>query len=202
MFLLNCPRVVILDIDGTLANTNIDWIGVRKILKEKFGVWISEAPLAENIVKYLSGRELEEALRIIEDIEMESARALMPDEELRNILKDIKMYGIKISVVTYRSRRSAIAILKQLRILDLIDYIVTRDYSNYRVQQLKYVLNSTGSSPRDVVFISDKEFDCRNANLVGIKSCYVVSSGSTNELVPKETKLILRKILNNLSRCY
>lgn len=190
-------RALIIDVDDTLVVTSIDWGRVRSRLREELGVEIPEKPLAEKIrLRIKSSSKLTKALKIIEEEEMLSAKAVRRDDELVALLNELRGRRVRIAIVTLRSRASAEEVLRRLGIYSLIDILVTREDSVSRAEQLKIAVSALGVKNDEVIFLGDTEIDEGSARLLGIKY-RGVSKGPNARGVPQDLKRFLKHLIHS-----
>ncbi len=197
----NVLRAIILDIDGTLVNTGLNWCEVRRALKEVVGTADIPKPLAKSLPEIVKEKDkLVRAFKLIEKLELESALGVNRDVELVELLKQFKeKYKLKLAVVTLRAKNSALIILSKLGILNLIDVLVTREETPDRKSQLIRILNNLGLSRTEVIFLGDTEEDLRAGRELGIRTRLMPGHYNTVG-VPKELKKFLRELKKFLGR--
>ncbi len=193
-------RALILDIDGTLVKSSIDWKLVRRKLAG-LGITVGKEPVAEAINRLFStNRELAlRAEREVRRVEWASALMVRRDEELINLLTGVKELGLKLAVVTLRGRRSAEEVLRRLGIIDLIDELVSREDECVRAKQLDLVIRRLRVSRDEALFLGDTFLDVRAAGELGVKFSLIDSSNDRINTVPKGLKDLLRRLLSRLS---
>ncbi len=193
---MKCFKLVIIDLDGTLVGTKIEWDVIRERVREVLRL-SREAPLkplATTLLKLWRGREgFEEALKIIEEAELRSIEGAKYYGGIRDLIKELKELGVKVVIVTLRSRRTAKPLITRLGIEGLVDDLVTRDESPDRVEQLRVVMSKFRVGRQDVLFIGDWVGDEEAGRSVGVTT-YVVSN---YEETPKVIKEVVSKCLSN-----
>ncbi|HDJ50706.1 MAG TPA: hypothetical protein ENF25_00700, partial [Thermoprotei archaeon] len=136
-------KAIIMDIDGTMVNTTLNWGEMRAALERLLGTKLSSEPVASQLLK-IPPEKLREAERTIHFYEKESIAGVSRDNELYEIIKRLREAGVKIGVVTLRSRDTAEPLLKALGLMELTDCLITREDSLYRRDQLKIALEQLG----------------------------------------------------------
>lgn len=192
-------RLVILDIDGTLVRTNIKWSELRRKVGEILGISI-QGPIAKYLNSMnLDSRKLAEVEAMIIEAELKSLERVRQDPELIQILKSLKSKGIKVVVVTLRSKKTATPLLKKLGIIDLLDLVLTREDSIDREEQLRIALERTAVKAYAAVFFGDIENDLRAGESVGIKTILVPRKENnwkySEARVPEELKKLLNELI-------
>ena len=188
-------KLLILDVDGTLVKPDIDWAYARRRLKE-LGINADGIPVAEAFARLAShnselARRLESEVR---RMELESARKVKRDPELRSLIAELRKSGCRVVIVTLRSRDTAVAVLKALGIEDLIDALITREDSYDRRTQLKIAISMFGVRPSETVFVGDTHWDVEAGEDLGIKVYVVDSRSDPVSNVPRMVKEILKRL--------
>jgi len=188
-------KAIIMDIDGTMVNTTLNWGEMRAALERLLGTKLSSEPVASQLLK-IPPEKLREVERTIHFYEKESIAGVSRDDELYEIIKRLREAGVKIGVVTLRSRDTAEPLLKALGLMELTDCLITREDSLYRRDQLKIALEQLGVNTDDAVFIGDIEEDKAAGQVIGIETKIIRDKGDAPG-VPNELKDILKNFLRN-----
>ncbi len=189
------PKLLILDVDGTLIKPDIDWEYARRRLKE-LGIDADGVPVAEAFAR-LASRDSELAKKLESEVrrmELESARKVRGDPELKSLIMNLRRSGCRVAIVTLRGRDTATAVLEALGIGDVVDALVTREDSYDRRTQLAIVLRRFGVRPSEAVFVGDTHLDVEAGERVGVKVYVVDSRHDPVSNVPRMVKKILRLI--------
>ena len=192
---MKCFKLVIIDLDGTLVGTKIKWNSVRERVREVLGLNKDAPlkPLATTLLKLWRDREgFEEALRIIEEAELRSIEDAKYHEGIKELIRELGELGIKVAIVTLRSRRTANPLITKLGINELIDKVLTRDEYSSREEQLIALINEFRIDKSDALFIGDWLGDELAGKKVGIAT-YIVSNY-------KETPKVLKEVINSCKR--
>ncbi len=192
---MKCFKLVIIDLDGTLVGTKIEWDSVRERVREVLGLNKDAPlkPLATTLLKLWRDREgFEEALRIIEETELRSIEDAKYHEGIKELIRELGELGIKVAIVTLRSRRTANPLITKLGINELIDKVLTRDEYSSREEQLIALINEFRIDKSDALFIGDWLGDELAGKKVGIAT-YIVSNY-------KETPKVLKEVINSCKR--
>jgi len=181
--------VIIFDLDGTLADTNIEWDKVRLRVRRILGLSdkASLKPLATSLFSlYRDMPKFDEALKIVEEEELRSIRMAKFDRSLPLLLRKLKDCGFKLALVTLRSRKTSKPLLEIMDIKTLFDAIITRDDAPHREKQLKLILSIFKDD--NVIFITDFDYEINIAKRLGIEVFLVRGF--------KDTSDIIREMLN------
>jgi HAD superfamily hydrolase (TIGR01549 family) len=188
-------QAVILDIDGTLVETGIDWEGIRSKLKNLLNIRHPLKPLAPTLPKLIRNfDQLKVAYEIVSQEENRSVLNVKMDQELKQLIKSLKDAGIKIGIVTLRGKDSAELILSKLGIRKYVDALITRDESLDRRRQLELILETLRASKDTAMFLGDTNNDYEAGKSLGIKTIIIQSNGIQG--VPQHLKEVLRDLIN------
>lgn len=193
-------NIIVLDLDGTLVGSNIDWDLVREKVRRILGVGkdVHLKPLATMVMRFKGlGWRFKEALRIIEETELESIGSARYPRGISRLLGELRACGYKLVLVTLRSWRTTKPLLDRIGISGLFDLVVTRDDVADRLSQLTLVLEKLDADKDKVVFIGDTNVDLEAGKNLGIKTIIVRSHTETieklkellNKCVKKKTVL-------------
>ena len=184
---MNLMRVkaVIFDLDGTLANFNLDYKTVRAEVKSylvKRGVPASALSVKESVFEMLRKTEIfarnsdkparfldeirSEALAMTEKYELEAAAStsLMPGAV--EALKALRRMNLKIGLCTINSEKAVSYILNRFGITDLFDVTVPRNKVNQfkpHPEHIQTALKALGASANDTVIVGDSVTDMQSA---------------------------------------
>lgn len=185
-------KVIVLDLDGTLVETNINWDLVREKVRRILGVNrnVCLKPLATMVMRFRGlGWRFREALKVIEEAELESVGSAKYYAGTRRLLEKLKRCGYGLILVTLRSWRTTKPLLDHMGIDGLFDLVITRDNVADRRLQLLLVLERLRVDVEEVIFIGDNTIDLEVGRSLGIMTIIV---GSYMETVEK-LKDLLRK---------
>ena len=193
-------KIIILDLDGTLAETNIDWDLVREKVRKILGISrnVCLKPLATMVMRFKSlGWRFSEALRIIEEAELDSIDSARYPRDIHRLLAELGVCGYKLVLVTLRSWRTTKPLLDRMGISGLFDLVITRDDVADRRLQLLLVLERLRVNAGEVVFIGDNAIDLEAGRSLGIRTIIV---GSCMETMEKLKDLLSKCMEETLPR--
>jgi len=210
-------KAVIFDLDGTLADFNLDYKAVRVEVRNflvKNGLPASILSTDESIFEMLkkaqiylknnakSERTIEKihgkALAIAEKYELEAAKntSLLPG--VTEILKTLKKMELKIGLFTINSEESTNYILKRFRIARFFDAIIPRDNVKYvkpSSEHLEATLRALKVSPDETVVVGDGVSDMKCAKeLKAIALGFPTGFSSQKKLVDSGANYIITSI--------
>jgi phosphoglycolate phosphatase len=179
-------EAVIFDLDGTLANFNLDFKTLRGEIREYLmhhGIPSSVLDVNESIFEMLKKTQIfikntdkskvvfealrVQALNIAEMFEMEAAKttSLLPGAV--ETLKELKKLNLKMGLCTTSSEKAAFYIVQRFRINDFFQVIVSRDKVKYvkpSTEQFEFALKSLGVSLKDTLIVGDSVADMHSGN--------------------------------------
>ena len=191
MVVLTCTLVV--DIDGTLIPVLVNFEELRNRVRRVLNVEDPLRPLGESLYKLRVEESLKrEAWRIIEEAELESISRLDVSDvgENAKAIRRAISAGLRVVIVTTRSYSTAKLVLERLGVLNIIEEVVTRDYTPIRVDQLKYIKEKYGDQ---VVFIGDTPYDEYAAREVNVNFIRVSNYRKLPQAVKKATRICLER---------
>jgi HAD superfamily hydrolase (TIGR01549 family) len=176
---------VIFDLDGTLANFNLDFKTLRSEVRSylmRIGVPTSLLNVNESIFEMLTKTEIftknsskhavpfeevrRQVMAIAEKYEMEAASAtsLMPGTN--ETLKELNKMNMKIGLCTTSSEKAANFILKRFKIVDFFQIVIARDKVKYvkpNTEPFEVALKGLDANPQTVVIVGDSLVDMQSA---------------------------------------
>jgi phosphoglycolate phosphatase len=196
-------KAVIFDLDGTVANFNLDYKTVRALVKDyltKKGVPASLLSVNEPVFEMLrktedwtrsSGKPADfieeiqrEALATTEAYELEAASTtdLMPG--VVDTLQILKTMGLKVGLCTINSAKSVAHILKRFGIAALFDVTVTRNQVRHvkpDPEHLEAALRALGVFSEETLVVGDSRVDMQSAKALGAVAVGLPTGVSTLE---------------------
>lgn len=196
-------EAVIFDLDGTLAQFNLDYKALRSEVRTyliSIHVPVSVLDVNENIFEMLKKAEIfvknssksteafdevrTRALSIAEKYEMEAATTTSLLTGAVETLKDLQEMNLKMGLCTTSSEKAANYILKRFKINDFFKVVVPRDKVKYvkpHTEQLELALKTLGVRPKTTLIVGDSVVDMQSA-----KELKVVAVGLTTGLSSTE----------------
>lgn len=178
-------KAVIFDLDGTLANFNLDYRTVRAEVRGylvKMGVPASVLSVKESIFEMLKKTEIfvknskkpakfleeihSQALAIAEKYELEAAKCTSLLPGVVETLKALKRMNLKIGLFTINSEKSTNYILKRFGIAGSFDVTISRNKVKYvkpNPEHLETALKALGIAAENAVVVGDGGIDMRSA---------------------------------------
>jgi len=189
-------EAVIFDLDGTLANFNLDFKTLRSEVRSyliRIGVPTSVLNVNETIFEMLTKTEIfvknngkprkptiafeevrSQVMAIAEKYEMEAASTTSLMSGANETLKELKRMNLKMGLCTTSSEKAASYILKRFKIEDYFQIVVARDKVKYvkpHTEQFEVALKALGADPQTAIIIGDSVVDMQSAK--ELKACAV-----------------------------
>lgn len=196
-------RAALFDMDGTIWQTDIDWMEVRR----EIGILADGQPIYEQL-KALEPQERARGIAILERHEalgVENGRLIPGTEDL---LQSLHNAEVKCALITNNSRRSADLVLESHPLA--FDLVLSRDDGALKPnpQAFLLALARLGVQPNEAIAIGDAHLDLIAANRAGIAEFILVADKPyVRDLLPVgvshhkaadliEAKAIVIRILN------
>ena len=153
------------DLDGTLVSLKVDWKKLHRELVEKGFAYDYESVMQALHRLYVRNPEtFSKASSIVASYELEALRYLKPDLREKALINELRDRGVALYLVTMQSRRAAERALEILGIRDSFKWVVAREDSASRVEQLKKI---KPSHPAAWIHVGDSMVDLIAAVRVG-----------------------------------
>lgn len=178
-------EAVIFDLDGTLANFNLDYKTLRSEVRSyliRIGVPTSIVNVNESIFEMLTKVEIflknngksaetfsevrSHALAIAEKFEMEAASTTNLQAGANETLKELQRMKLKIGLCTISGEKPVNYILKRFKIQDFFQVVVTRDKVKYvkpSTEQFELALKTLNVDTKVTVIVGDNIVDMQSA---------------------------------------
>jgi HAD superfamily hydrolase (TIGR01549 family) len=175
---------IIFDLDGTLANTYLDFSQMCREAGLPKGTKILEHCAALNDEQRVS-----EILSIVEKHEMQGAHRAEWILDAKKILIQFEQEKIPMAIVTRNMRKAASLTIDKLGIP--IEYIITREDCAPKPdpQGLIAVAKHWSIDPAQLVYVGDYQFDIMAAKNAGMMSC-LLANERNNEFHQLADKVI------------
>lgn len=194
-------KVIVFDLDGTIADLDIDWNGMKEELKNHFfdvlDVKIEFTPLhqtIEEISNKFGDWTKEEVYKILRRYELNGIENSKPDIKMIKFVEAIYKYK-KLAIFSTNTRETIVRSLKKFDVYDFFGFIVGyEDVKNLKPnpEGLNLILTHFGVFPSEAVFIGNdkKDFDCGNSvdiTTLNVKNL-IISSGYNDILEVRYAK--------------
>jgi len=210
-------KAVVFDLDGTLANFNLDYKVVRAEVRSfliKGGLPASVLSMNESIFEMLKKAEISlknnskskkaiekilgKALAIAEEYELEAAKSTSLLPGVVETLNVLKRMGLKIGLFTINSEKSTNYILRRFRIAGFFDAVIPRNSVKYvkpNTEHLEAVLKALEVNPEETIVVGDGVSDMKCAReLKAIAAGLPTGLSSIKELINSGANYIITSI--------
>jgi HAD superfamily hydrolase (TIGR01549 family) len=179
-------EAAIFDLDGTLANFNLDFKALRSEVRSyllNIHVPASVLNVNESIFEMLKKAEIfvknhsksteafeevrSQALTIAEKYEMEAASTTSLLSGAVETLKDLEKMHLKMGLCTTSSEKPANYILQRFKIDGFFQVVVSRDKVKYvkpHTEQFELALEKLGVRPKNALIVGDSIVDMQSAS--------------------------------------
>lgn len=160
---------IIFDLDGTLVRLPIRYDLLQAELKKMFDATEDFVPLISGIVKKAQGdsSKIQEAFEIICKEESAAAENISVIEGAEDILRHFHSMNLPLGLVTMQCKTAAKKVLEKIHATDIFSFIITRDESHDRLDQIKMALEKLGLEPEHTVMVGDRIHDVESAKKAG-----------------------------------
>ena len=156
----------------------MNWSEVKKALSKALKTEVSSIFEALRSARSKDERLYKELSKLVEEYEVNSMKDLKELRGSKELLKRVKVYGVKVAVVTLQSERSLKEALEVSGLAPYVDVYVTRDEELDRARQIKIALQRLGAEiGRDAIaFIGDRPSDLNAGRSLGIPTIIIGST--------------------------
>ncbi len=160
-------RCVIFDLDGTLFDAPYDWTKIKQTL----GVPEGEGILS--FVEKLPDKTKEKKMHMLKAIEEEATRKGKLKDGVQELLKELKIRGVKRVLLTNNLLRNVRYIARKYGID--FDMVITREMGMTKPGNaaIFYILKEFNLNESEVIFVGDSIYDIEPANLSKISMIIV-----------------------------
>ena len=160
---------VIFDLDGTLIQLPINYDIIQKNLKEFFNISENLKPLIPTIIELSKNdqNKINAAFNLICEEEFLALKNFKIMDDAVEVLKFLKSKNLILCLVTMQCRSVLKEILYKMNILDLFDFIISRDENYDRFEQIQTSLKHTFLNSSEVLVIGDRIHDVESAKKSG-----------------------------------
>ena len=160
---------VIFDLDGTLIQLPINYDVIQKNLKEFFNISENLKPLIPTIIELSKNdqNKIKTAFSLICKEEILASKNFKIMNEAVEVLKFLKSKNLILCLVTMQCRAALDEILYKMNILDLFDFVISRDENYDRFEQIQNSLNNISLNSSEVLVIGDRIHDVESAKKAG-----------------------------------
>ena len=181
-------KVVVLDFDGVITFLDIDWGYVRSLASDAAGFEVGS--LLDFWRDYFGSELFFRVSELVEDFEVEAARAAVPVSEVAELIREAAGRGVKVYVATMQSEASVIRFLRKHGLINYVTDVLSREDLPTKKDMLKHILEVEGVRPEEVVFVDDSEKNIASCRELGVRCVHARGNlGHVAELVRELLKL-------------
>lgn len=196
-------EAVIFDLDGTLANFNLDYKALRAEVRSylmRTGVPASVLNVNENIFEMLNKTEIyiknklkskeafnevrTQALNIAEKYETEAASSTSLLPGAVETLQELEQMKIKVGICTTSGEKAVKYIIQRFKISKYFNAVISRDKVKYvkpNTEQYELALKIMNTKPQNTIIVGDSIVDMQSS-----KETKAISIGLTTGISTKE----------------
>jgi len=208
-------KAVVLDLDGTITNFNLDFMGARRQALEELDRMNLRTPdMNDQVSLYVLLQRLRERLdgdtfakvrerfySLLEKMELKAARQVTLYPGVLETLRKLRGRPLRIGLVTNNGRSGTGLTLRRYDLNSFFDAIVTRD----DCEEMKpaptpilLVLEKLQAKPEEAIFVGDGIMDIMAAKAAGVSSVAVATGPFTSERLIQAQPDYLLSSINDL----
>ncbi len=179
-------HTILLDFDGTLANTNglvlESWQHVYRVLtgreaeEEALKATFGE-PLAVSMAKLFPDTPVETAIDIYRGHQKDIYEEMIePFPGMVELIKELKARGLKVAVTTSRMRNTTMIGLNKFGVAEYLDAVITCDDCTRHKpdpEPVLITLERLGARAEEALMVGDSMFDIKCAHNAGVRAVLV-----------------------------
>jgi HAD superfamily hydrolase (TIGR01509 family) len=183
-------KAIIIDLDGTITNFNLDYVAARRRALEELGKLGLRTPdMTDQVSLYIILNRLKENLnpeaysklrstfyRFFEEMELKAAEAVTLYPGAEGTLRKLRSQSLKLGLVTSNSRSGTELTLRRHHLETLFDVVITRDDCEEMKPDsapIKKILAELHASVDEAIVVGDGAMDIIAAKAAGLCSVAV-----------------------------
>ncbi len=162
--------LIIMDMDGTIFTSNVDWSSVKKKLN------VHNSSILEKI--YSGGVVDKDGLNYLEAIEEKNTLEAKTIDGSLEFINEIRERGINISLVTNNSRKNMNYLIDKFNIS--FDMIITRDEKMWKPSPsaFKFLMKKFEVEPENTISIGDSDLDITASVRSSISDIFIIKDSN------------------------
>ena len=162
--------LIIMDMDGTIFTSNVDWSSVKKKLN------VHNSSILEKI--YNGGVVDKDGLNYLEAIEEKNTLEAKTIDGSLEFINEIRERGINISLVTNNSRKNMNYLIDKFNIS--FDMIITRDEKMWKPSPsaFKFLMKKFEVEPENTISIGDSDLDITASVRSSISDIFIIKDSN------------------------
>jgi HAD superfamily hydrolase (TIGR01549 family) len=193
--LLELPRAILFDMDGTLIELVLDFPKIR----QEMG--IGDRPILEGLAELDEGQQ-PSARSILERHEEFAAQSCALGRGCGELLEWIARRQIRLALITRNSRRSAAMVVQRHELA--IEVLITREDCAFKPHPAPLLLacQRLGVAPAEAWMVGDGQYDVEAGHAAGIATVWL-SHGRTRSFAAEPWKTVadLHGLVDLLNTC-
>jgi phosphoglycolate phosphatase len=188
-------QLIIFDLDGTLIQSDINYMGIRDELRVILKDLVSESEFIEiqntiytilELVELIekndpSSEQFKKAWSLVEEFEMKGYEKAFITDNAEETLEKLRELNLDIVIYTNNSRKLTDYALKKFELDGLVNFILTRDeVENCKpnAEGLFYIMKKYNQNKNNTLFVGDSWVDAETAKNAGIEFAYLGTEGA------------------------
>lgn len=161
-------KLIIFDLDGTIAQLDIDWKRLKKQLVEKFG---PDFEYIDRGIEKANRKIQKEVYKMIEFYELENTANLIPNRKIVKIIQGLK--NKRLAIFSTNMRKTVKVVLERIGLKDLFSLIIAKEdvlkHKPYPEGLLR-ILDLTKVNRKKAIYIGDLNKDFEVGRRAGIET--------------------------------
>jgi HAD superfamily hydrolase (TIGR01549 family) len=187
--------LIIFDLDGTLIQSDIDYLGIRDELRFILKDMLVEDEFEEiqntiftilelvEMIRYndASGELYRKAWSLVEEYEMNGYKKAFLAENVINTLRKLRVLDYTLVIYTNNSRKLTDYALKKFKLEECVDFVLTRDEvenSKPDPEGLFLIMEKYNQTIEKTLFVGDSWVDAETAKNAGMEFAYLGVEGA------------------------
>ena len=210
---MTLKQLIVFDLDGTLIQSKIDYMGIRDkvrdllrnlVTEEEFQIIKDTPTTILNLVKLVkekdaSGKLHIKSWEIVEEAEQMGYEEAEIESDVHSTLSTLLAKNYKIAIFTNNSRKLTTYGMLKFDLNKYTDCIITRDdvaRAKPNPEGLMKIINHYNISREQTIFIGDSWLDAETAQVADIDFIYF---GDNSAPGTRRKKIEVSRIINKLS---
>lgn len=175
---LGCPRLLIFDFDGTIADTFAAGLEILNLLSDEFGFRRLEGADIEKardmrtrqLMKFI-GIPMSKMSRIARRGSEElSSRmdGIQPLPGMAEAVRELKAMGFSLGIITSNTEENVTMFLRKFD-LDVFDFVRCSSKLLGKAHEIRSVMKARRLAPRDIFFVGDETRDVEASQKAGVR---------------------------------
>ncbi len=210
---MSSKQLIVFDLDGTLIQSNIDYMGIRDEVREmlkdivppdEYQIIKDTPTTILNLVELVKTKDalgglFEKAWLIVEEAERIGYEEAKIDDDVHSTLSKLRLENFNIAIFTNNSRKLTDYGMKKFELKQYTDVVITRDdveEAKPNPEGLIKIMNHFNKSTEQTIFIGDSWLDAETAQIAGVDFIYFGDSSAPGT---RRKKIEVNKIVNKIS---